>query len=273
MNEDMEEIMIDLLSKKAVYGLTANEETRLAEMQKRAGVADDSLSFELAAAAIAAAETGNSETMPAHLKSRITADAARYFSASAAAPIPRRVRETAGRASFVNLLGWAVAAAACLALALNVYFTRQERTVVRNGPAVTPGQRLSLVQERERLISLAPDLARGTWGAGNVKDVTPSGDIVWSDADRRGFMRLSGLPKNDPSIETYQLWIFDDTQDEKTPIDGGVFNITTDGEVIVPIDAKLIPRNTKMYAITIEKPGGVVVSNRARIVALAKRET
>jgi anti-sigma-K factor RskA len=86
-------------------------------------------------------------------------------------------------------------------------------------------------------------------------------------------MRFTDLPKNDSSKETYQLWIFDEAQDEKTPIDGGTFDVTADGEVIVPINAKLVPRNTKAFAVTIERPGGVVVSKREKIVALAKRET
>ena len=119
----------------------------------------------------------------------------------------------------------------------------------------------------------APDLARASWGAGNVKELTPSGDIVWSDAKQSGYMRLTGLPVNDPNKETYQLWIFDETQDEKTPIDGGTFDVNSSGEVVIPVDAKLRAKNTKMYAITVEKPGGVVVSKRERIVALAKRET
>jgi anti-sigma-K factor RskA len=126
---------------------------------------------------------------------------------------------------------------------------------------------------RQRLIDTAPDLARGTWGSGNVKEVVPTGDIVWSDSKQAGYMRLSGLPVNDANQQVYQLWIFDETQDDKTPIDGGTFIVNANGEVIIPINAKLPPRNTKMYAITVEKPPGVTVSKREKIVALAKRET
>jgi anti-sigma-K factor RskA len=86
-------------------------------------------------------------------------------------------------------------------------------------------------------------------------------------------MRFRGLPANDPKRETYQLWIFDETQDEKTPIDGGTFNVNDNGEVVIPIDARLAARNPKMFAVTVEKPGGVVVSKREKIVAIAKTET
>jgi hypothetical protein len=55
-------------------------------------------------------------------------------------------------------------------------------------------------------------------------------------------------------------------------LDGGVFDIPTTGEVIVPINAKLQVREPFMFAITIEKPGGVVVSSRERLPLLAKVE-
>jgi anti-sigma-K factor RskA len=66
------------------------------------------------------------------------------------------------------------------------------------------------------------------------------------------------------------LWIFDGTRDDRYPIDGGVFNIPSgQSEVIIPITAKLEVRDPAMFAVTIEKPGGSVVSSRDRIVVLA----
>ena len=116
-------------------------------------------------------------------------------------------------------------------------------------------------------------MTKATWTAGNVPEMTEiGGDVVWSDAKQAGYMRLKGLPANDGTRETYQLWIFDETQDAKTPIDGGVFNVNANGEVIIPITAKLKAKNPKMFAITVEKPGGVVVSDRKKIAALAKVE-
>ena len=276
MNENREEVMLDLLCKKAVYGLDQNEEKQLAELEREFGGESQSESFELTVATLSMAGLDTSEQMPANLRSRIVADAERYFDEKSTAqlsPAPVAADST-DRGSMFNWLGWAVAAAACLALALNIYYTRPQDTQIARGPATpTPQEKLTPEQERQRLIETAPDLARGNWGAGNVKELTPAGDIVWSDSKQAGYMRLSGLPVNDPNKETYQLWIFDETQDDKTPIDGGTFSVTSTGEVIVPINAKLNPRNTKMYAITVEKPGGVVVSKREKIVALAKRET
>jgi anti-sigma-K factor RskA len=96
------------------------------------------------------------------------------------------------------------------------------------------------------------------------------GDIVWSDSEQTGYMRFRNLPVNDKSKETYQLWIFDETQEEKTPIDGGTFDVDQNGEVVIPINARLKAKNPKAFAVTVEKPGGVVVSKRERIAAIGK---
>ncbi len=86
-----------------------------------------------------------------------------------------------------------------------------------------------------------------------------------------GLLRFSGLAKNDPRGAQYQLWIFDKTRDDKYPVDGGVFDVDQDsGDVIVPISARLPVAQASLFAVTVEKPGGVVVSKRERIVVTAK---
>jgi hypothetical protein len=45
-------------------------------------------------------------------------------------------------------------------------------------------------------------------------------------------------------------------------IDGGVFDAPSTGEVVVPITARL----RALFAVTVERPGGVVVSRREHIV-------
>ena len=82
-------------------------------------------------------------------------------------------------------------------------------------------------------------------------------------------MRFTGLRRNNPNVEQYQLWIFDARRDERYPVDGGVFDITHDGAEVVAIKATLKVNVPLMFAITIERPGGVVVSDRSRIAALA----
>jgi hypothetical protein len=158
---------------------------------------------------------------------------------------------------------------------VNVFTTRQANIDVAGGtkPTPTPAieEKLTPAQMRQRLIDTEQALARAEWTKGSVKETEGiSGDVVWSDAKQAGYMRISGLPVNDKTKQTYQLWIFDETQSEKTPIDGGVFDVSETGEVIIPIDAKLNAKNPKAFAITIEKPGGVVVSTREKVAGLAQ---
>ena len=95
--------------------------------------------------------------------------------------------------------------------------------------------------------------------------------MVWDNETQTGYLRFSGLAANDPGTFQYQLWIFDAEQDERYPIDGGVFDIPAgQSEVIIPIDPKIAVKSPMMFAVTMEKPGGVVVSGREHIVALAK---
>jgi anti-sigma-K factor RskA len=126
---------------------------------------------------------------------------------------------------------------------------------------------------RNALMASGKALVRGTLGAGTMKDMQPQGDVVWSDEMQEGYVRVTGLAKNDSTKETYQLWIVAENQNPKTPVDGGTFDVTSDGEVIIPINAKVKAMNPQAFAITMEKPGGVVVSDQKKVAALAKRET
>ncbi len=94
--------------------------------------------------------------------------------------------------------------------------------------------------------------------------------MVWDPRTQNGYLRFRGLQANNSDELQYQLWIFDGTRDERFPVDGGVFDIPPgQGEVIIPITAKLEIRDPAMFAVTIERPGGSVVSSRDRIVVLA----
>ena len=97
------------------------------------------------------------------------------------------------------------------------------------------------------------------------------GDICWSTDLQRGYIRVRGLPANDPEREQYQLWIFCKARPETTPVDGGVFDIPPGGgEILIPVHAKLHVADVAAFAITREPPGGVVVSDRQNVVLLAK---
>ena len=74
---------------------------------------------------------------------------------------------------------------------------------------------------------------------------------------------------NEAARVQYQLWIVDPERDGKHPVDGGVFNVSSTGEVIIPIQAKLRIRSPRAFAITAEQPGGVVVSAGPLLVVAA----
>lgn len=96
------------------------------------------------------------------------------------------------------------------------------------------------------------------------------GAIVWSDTLQEGYMELSGISPNNPSESQYQLWIVDPARDAR-PVDGGVFDVPNSEalSVQVPIDARLPVRRPTNFVITLEKPGGVVVSDQERVIAVA----
>ena len=87
-------------------------------------------------------------------------------------------------------------------------------------------------------------------------------------------MVFSGVNMNDPSVEQYQLWIFDNDPAQAAPTNGGVFNISMsdigpDGTFVIPINASVPIDHAVQFAVTIEKPGGVYVSDRKRLPVLA----
>jgi hypothetical protein len=148
--------------------------------------------------------------------------------------------------------GWLLAAMLAIAF-----------VVVRNDfPGADPSAiaPASLAEQRDALMK-ADDVVVAQWNppeAAGYEGVR--GDVVWSDAEQRGYMRLAGMPANNPAQVQYQLWIVDPDRDTN-PVDGGVFNIPAGAsEVLIPIDAKLAVNNPAAFAITAEQPGGVVVS-------------
>jgi hypothetical protein len=267
----------DLLADQAISGLTTAEVEEMRKLQEMSGHRED-LSWELAAASLSLVDLDISEPLPSHIAAKVLADADKLFTEDhsaapfkdATAPLPPPIaingRE---RASLFNWLGWGLATAACFALAINVWFTRFQPADTANAPQKT-APTLTDIDRRAQLLAES-DVVLAVWSEKDSQGV--SGDVVWSDAKQTGYMRFRGLPANDITKETYQLWIFDETQDEKTPVDGGVFDVKEGGEVIIPINAKLKVSHPKAFAVTVEKPGGVVVSKREKIAAIGKVAT
>jgi len=134
---------------------------------------------------------------------------------------------------------------------------------------VIPPEKFTPQHNRAALIAGASDLVESKFG-GTDDYRQMSGTVVWSDEFQEGYMSLTNLPVNDPALKQYQLWIVDPERDEE-PVDGGVFDISlSDGTAIIPIRNPLVVTNPQAFVITLEQPGGVVVSKQEVVVALAK---
>ena len=84
-----------------------------------------------------------------------------------------------------------------------------------------------------------------------------------------GVLRLKGLKPNDPRVEQFQLWIVDPRRDEVAPVDGGVFDVASGQESVIPIESKLRIISPTAFVITREHPGGVVKSQSKSPVLVA----
>ena len=162
-----------------------------------------------------------------------------------------------------------MAAAAAVVLLLTGWnpFGDSMKPVADNAPL--NDQPLSIEDQFSRFANNdSENLTRIEWSANGSNSLT-TGEVVWSDELQQGYMVFQGLAQNDPSQSQYQLWIFDTDPGQKHPVDGGVFDIAANGKVIIPIDARIPIAKAVMFAITEEKPGGVVVSDRKRLPLLA----
>lgn len=279
-----DERLLDLLALRAVEGLGAPEEAEVIGF-------DDPGVFDEAAAVLAIRfASADRAHLPATLHARLdrvaddfirrpakpaASDAPLQFTPS---PVVRSVSSDRGP-GVIGLVGW-LAAAACLAFAAIVWNAQ------RTPQSFTPENQLASLESR-------PGVIRTDWvgldDAGLAEgphrlDTGLTGRVVWDPETNEGCMVFEGLAANDPTTFQYQLWIFDSTRPtghlpqfgegilSQRPVDGGVFDIDTskaiDGRVIVPINAKLPIGQAAIFAVTVEPPGGVVVSDRD-VVTLA----
>ncbi len=188
----------------------------------------------------------------------------------------------AGGRSWWAAAGWG--AAACLTGVLCWQWSGAGRIEPPPGGPLAPTTetRPSIAELRTRLLADDPEAVKVAWkkaaddpaivaDKADLEAADGLGDVVWSPERQQGFMRFRGLAANDPSVAQYQLWIFDAERNAAHPVDGGVFDVlaAADGEVVVRIDPRLPIRRATAFAITVERPGGVVVSGRERLPLIA----
>ncbi|MCA8941706.1 MAG: anti-sigma factor [Planctomycetes bacterium] len=251
----------ELLIDRAIWGLDAAEEAELARAIE-SGESEFDLGWERAVAvATLVLEDEPAAIVPPELVERLERDAANYFSFEFGSQRKLRAVPPAAVAPRTSnawsRLGWFVAAAAIIVAAWLGWD--------RIGGDASPARARSEMLARGDAIRL--DWSRGP----SDRAGDPTGDVVWDAHAQAGFMRFRGLPANDPAEFQYQLWIFDGERGTSPPVDGGVFDIANATlDTVVPIDPKLLVGKAVTFAVTIERPGGVVVSEQEHIVTLAK---
>jgi hypothetical protein len=146
--------------------------------------------------------------------------------------------------------------------------------VARGGTAVVDDAGVALrspAEARANLLASQPFALRRNWSAaGDPTGRGVTGDVVWDARTQTGYMRFVGLRRNDAAREQYQLWIFDGRRDQRYPVDGGVFDADGSDEIVVPIRANVPVGTPLAFAVTLERAGGVVVSERERVVVIAR---
>jgi hypothetical protein len=238
---------LELLADQALQGLTPEQQAELDALEVDPA---ELLGLELAIASVLAAGT-EPLPLPRRLRQAIEADAS----------LDNPQRSPLRRPWRAPWLSWAVAASA---LGFAILKPPAPKPVVPEAPMPpTLAERVEQAKGRFgslRLAATPHPLARGA-----------GGDLVWDPSSQQGFLRLEGLAEVEPNQGAYQLWIFDRTRDARYPVDGGLF-IITDARTptVVPIHPAIPVRDPSLFAITLEPAGGVVVSDRKRILLSAE---
>ena len=250
----------DLQIARLLYGLTSEEQVEFDSLARNKTL-EQAESFEYVVASLDVAWTDpESMPLPDHLRKAVRLRALEELTESVSRPVGTSATNRVASARS-NGIPWFIAAVCAAMTVMTLWSSNKiERVKVAS---------FDVIQKRSQLISTADDLVKLNWHDGTTPISGVEGDIVWSPSRQEGYMLFRGLTVNVAGIEQYQLWIFDEEQSEKTPIDGGVFDIKSQQEVIIPIRAKLHVQKAYLFAITIEKPGGVVVSSRERLPLMA----
>ncbi|HQR08632.1 MAG TPA: anti-sigma factor [Gemmatales bacterium] len=250
-----------LLADRALQGADPAEQAGINCLLKQKPT-QNSDALDLTAAALDMALSSNQhEPLPAHLLSKLQSQGEAIVGENKSRKVVEPVRmeqaptpqpALGSKKSLIQWAGWAVAAGVLIYIMLPK-------------PGSVKSHELAYQEMKDRGVVSYP----GTTGPKAEGPV--SGEIVWDDKTQTGYMKLQGLPVNDPAKSQFQLWIFDDRKfTEKTPVDGGVFDVKRNGEVIIPIKANIKVSKPSLFAITKEQPGGVMVSDRDKIVFVAK---
>jgi anti-sigma-K factor RskA len=246
----------ELLADRALGGLTPNESLELDSLLEESPGTDEQEFDRL----VALLEPYNQlSEPPTRLLLDLFEQAQVHFQSD---PLPVPATPTLPkrrRSNYWSELGWVCALALLAALA---YLNWPQ-------PATTP---LSLAQKRE-ILATEPRLTQAFQSAPNAAQ---SGNVIWSTSKQEGYLEVRGLKPNQPSEKQYQLWIVDQGRTGQPPVDGGLFDVDSEGNALVAIRSPIPVRQPVLFAVTEEPSGGVVVSESGKrgefVVVMAPRD-
>ncbi|MEM1107757.1 MAG: anti-sigma factor [Planctomycetota bacterium] len=266
--------LFDLLADDALGQLSPDEtyemNTLLQDHPEQQGQGfEEAAALLLVAEAFAPDATAEAQRdVPEWLSEKIAAEAERFVRT----PAPetensvKPVDTTKARSGILAFIGGAVVGAVAASILVALILTTAPQELRDTQPVATADSRYQQFVENTEDVSAYP------WAITEAGYEQVTGEVCWSGIAQAGYMVLDQLPANDPTEAQYQLWIVDPTRDE-FPVDGGVFDVdeylAADGRAYVPIDAKLQIDQPAAFAITLEKPGGVVKSNNPLLVVAA----
>lgn len=260
----LDDRLLELLADREVSGLSEAEQRELEALLAETPGADDG-SMERAAVALMLASLGDGEAMPESVRERALG-AIRGGGSGAGRAEGLRLTGERGSGPRVGVLAWSgwIAAAACLVIAGITVVNSQNARRAEGVASLSP-------EAVERFLAEAPDAKVAEWSPWDNPEVPGvEGRVVWSESAQTGYLTFRGLRPNDPTEEQYQLWIIDERGMDQR-ISGAIFDADPEtGEVVVRIDPGIEVRNAAAFAVTIEQPEGVWVSDMSRRVVIAQ---
>ena len=249
------ELLLDLLIMQSTQGISAQENKELQRLIKENPEYNNYEFDEIASLAHMSYHLNDNrshEVLPSELKSNILNS---YTQIDLFSIYKIKINEFVRSLFYQPVYAWALTVLLSVGLSFSMIEFKNYNSDFRYLPL-----------ERILLQSTSSDLVEYPWYSKKSDFAMAKGDIVWSNKSQKGFIKISGMPINDPSINQYQIWIIDPVK-YKQPVDGGIFNINAiDKDIIIPINPKLPILNAKGFAITLEQPGGVVVSSQELIL-------
>ncbi|BET69656.1 hypothetical protein ASA1KI_45740 [Opitutales bacterium ASA1] len=91
---------------------------------------------------------------------------------------------------------------------------------------------------------------------------------VWNDERQEGLLAVENLPALAPD-QDYQLWVIDPKY--PIPVDGGVFNTTSEGSVRFTFQPGLPVEQANVFAVSLERKGGVPKAEGPMVLISASR--